>query len=99
MAKQFGKSEAELRSAGWSFTRETLAGGADYYYFPVFLISHGVVGPVTGVLHERKTGKALVVQVELRRMCEQFQEFKAALFCTDLAGAVKRLALDLRGVL
>jgi hypothetical protein len=98
MARQFGASEADLRKAGWTFAQEALPGGADYYYFPVLLISHGVVGPLTGVLHERRSGKALVVQMEVRRMCE-FGEFKGAPFCADAAGVLKRMVLGLRGVL
>jgi hypothetical protein len=101
MMKQFGTDEAQLRKAGWYYAEENLADDAEYYYFPVLLISHGVLGPVTGVLYEKKRGKALVVQAEVRRMCgEGFaRDFKDAPFCRDLGEAVKRIVLDLRGLL
>ena len=101
LARQSGAKEEDLRKAGWTFTQETLPDGAEYFYFPVLIVSHGVVGPVTGVLHDRKTGRALVVQTEVRQMCgENFKdEFKAAPFCTDLAGSVKRVVLALRSLL
>lgn len=92
-----GVNDAEARKIGWYYAQETLPDGADYFYFPVLLVSHGVVGPVTGVLHDRKGGRAIVVQAEVRKMCE-FKEFEAAPFCADLGGAVKRIVTGLRGV-
>lgn len=92
-----GANDPEARKIGWYYAQETLPDGAEYFYFPVLLISHGIVGPVTGVLHDRKGGRAIVVQAEVRKMCE-FKEFELAPFCADLGGAVKRIVTDLRRV-
>ena len=76
-----------------------MSDGAEFYYFPVLVIGHGVLGPLSGVLYDKKTGSAVVVQIEASHMCgEQFvREFKDAPFCTDMRAALKRIALALRG--
>ena len=72
--------------------------GAEFFYFPVLLIGHGVLGPVTGVIYDKKTGSAAVVQAELLQMCgEQFgKDFQDSAFCTDPRGALKRVAQAIR---
>lgn len=91
-------SDAQTRKAGWYYSRETLAGGAEFFYFPILLISHGVLGPFTGVIYDKTTGSAAVVQAELLQMCgEQFgKDFQDSAFCADPRGALKRVAQAIR---
>jgi len=91
-------SEEEARKGGWYYSQETLADGAEFFYFPVLLIGHGVLGPVTGVIYDKKTGSAVVVQAGLLQMCgEQFgKDFQDSAFCTDPRGALKRVAQAIR---
>jgi hypothetical protein len=101
LAKRLGGTEADFRKAGWYYEQQALADGAEFYYFPVLLVSHGILGPLTAVLYEKKSGKAVVVQIEVRQMCgENFlRDFKDAPFCTDMPATLKRLVLSLRGTL
>ena len=91
-------SDEQARKAGWYYSQETLADGAEFFYFPVLVISHGVVGPFTGVIYDKRTGSAAVVQAELLQMCgEQFgKDFQDSTFCTDPRGALKRVAQAIR---
>ena len=91
-------SDEQARKAGLYYSQETLADGAEFFYFPVLLIGHGVLGPVTGVIYDKKTGSAAVVQAALLQMCgEQFgKDFDDSAFCTDPRGALKRVAQAIR---
>ena len=91
--KPLGTNEPERHKVGWYYAHETLAEGIEYFSYPVLLIGHGVLGPVTGVLYDKKTGKALVVQADVHQMCgEGFRDrFADAPFCSDLGAAVKRI--------
>ena len=57
-----------------------------------------MLGPVTGVIYDKKTGSAAVVQAALLQMCdEQFgKDFQDSAFCTDPRGALKRVAQAMR---
>jgi hypothetical protein len=91
-------SDEQPRKAGLYYSQETLADGAEFFYFPVLLIGHGVLGPVTAVIYDKKTGSAAVVQAALLQMCgEQFgKDFQDSAFCTDPRGALKRVAQAIR---
>jgi hypothetical protein len=87
----------QTRKAGFYYSQETLADGAEFFYFPILVISHGALGPVTGVIYDTKTGRATVVQAEFLSMCEQFgRDFQDSAFCPDPRGALKRIAQALR---
>jgi hypothetical protein len=98
LLKQLGVDEADARRVGWYYAEDKLAGGAEFYYFPVLLIGHGVLGPLTGALYESTTRRAIVVQLDVHQMCgEQFgQDFKDAPFCADARAALARLTQALR---
>ena len=101
LLKQLGMTEADARKAGWYYSQETLPDGAEFFYYPVLLIGHGIVGPVNAVLFDKKTGKALVVQMEARQMCgEHFiRHFRDSPFCTDRRAALRRIVEGLRTAL
>jgi hypothetical protein len=50
----------------------TLGDGPEFHYFPVIAVGHGVLGAYSGVLHDTKTGRAVVVQAEtpLKRLVQ-----------------------------
>jgi hypothetical protein len=90
--------DAQARKAGLYYSHETLADGAEFFYFPVLLIGHGVLGPVTGVIYDQKTRSAAVVQATLLQMCgEQFgKDFQDSAFCADPRAAVRRIVQAIR---
>ena len=61
----------------------------------------GVLGVYSGVLYDKKTAGAVVIQTEASQMCgEHFvKEFKDAPFCTDMRGTLKRLAQSVRAAM
>ncbi|HYM26115.1 MAG TPA: hypothetical protein VEU08_23015, partial [Vicinamibacterales bacterium] len=91
-------SDEQRRKAGWYYSQETLADGTEFFYFPVLVISHGVVGPFTAAIYDTKTGTAVVVQAALLQMCgEQFgKDFHDSAFCSDPRSALKRVAQAIR---
>jgi hypothetical protein len=93
--------EDDARKLGWYYAQETLGDGAEFHYFPLIAVGHGVLGAYSGVLYDKKTGGAVVIQAEARQMCgEHFvKEFKDAPFCTDMRGTLKRLAQSIRAAL
>jgi hypothetical protein len=93
--------DEDARKLGWYYAQETLSDGAEFYYFPLIAVGHGVLGIYSGVLYDKKTGGAVVIQAEAGQMCgEHFaKEFKDALFCTDMRGSLKRLAQSIRAAL
>ena len=93
--------EEDARKIGWYYAQENLSDGAEFYYFPLIAVGHGVLGVYSGVLYDKKTGSAVVIQTEARQMCgENFvKEFKDAPFCTDMRGTLKRLAQSVRAAM
>ena len=93
--------EEDARKIGWYYAQETLSDGAEFYYLPLIAVGHGVLGVYSGVLYDKKTGSAVVIQTEARQMCgENFvKEFKDAPFCADMRGTLKRLAQSIRAAM
>jgi hypothetical protein len=93
--------DEDARKAGWYYAQETLGDGAEFHYFPLIAVGHGVLGVYSGVLYDKKTGGAVVIQAETSQMCgEHFiKEFKDAPFCADMRGTLKRVAQAVRAAL
>lgn len=97
MLKELAVDGANARKAGWNYELETLGNGAEFHYFPVIAIGHGILTAYTGVLYERKTGRAVVVQAAPYPMCEHFREyFGTSPFCADMRQSLKRVVLALQ---
>lgn len=82
--------DAAIEKAQWNYQRVDAADGREHR-FPVLIIGHGVVGPQTLVFLPKGQRRAVVVQADVRRVCEMEAAASSPL-CADLRGAMAKLA-------
>lgn len=96
--KALSVSDEDARKAGWYYAAETLGDGSEFFYFPVLAVGHGVLGAFTGVLLDRNSGAAAVIQAMPYPMCEGFRRhYESSPFCADMRQALRRIAQTLQG--
>ena len=83
----------DARALGWYYTHAKLNDRLEFHYFPVIAMGHGVLTAYTGVVFDKATKRAVVVQISPYPMCESFRSsYKDAPLCTDIAGTLEKLA-------
>ncbi len=99
MLKALPVKAEDARKIGWYYELETLSDGSEFHYFPVLLFGHGVLAAYTGVLYDKKSGTAVVVQAAPYPMCESFRrDFEKSPLCADVRQALMRVARTLQGL-
>lgn len=82
--------DAAIEKAQWSYQRVDASDGREHR-FPVLILGHGVVGPQTLVFLPKGQRRAVVVQADVRRLCE-IDVAASGPLCSDLRGTMARLA-------
>jgi hypothetical protein len=89
---------AMLDKAGWKYARSVGADGAEEHYFALIAVGHGIVALPTLVRIPRGARRAIVVQADLMRLCENYGLRERTVLCRDTRGALADIAqrLDAR---
>lgn len=81
-------SEAELRRAGLFYERRQLADGTQQHYFPVLIVSHGVLPAPTVVTISRSA--VWIVQANLTNLCSLDAKHR---LCTDTMQSLSEIGV------
>lgn len=84
--------QALLAKHGWTYAKRTGAGGAEEHFFAVLAIGHGVLSMPTLVLSPRSAGRAIVVQADTMRLCENYGLDNQTPLCSDTRQALTDIA-------
>ena len=83
----------DLRTLGWYYASAKLDERHVFHYFPVIFIGHGVLTAYTGVVFDKITKRAVVVQISPYPMCESMRSlYKEAPLCTDRERTLEKMA-------
>jgi ankyrin repeat protein len=88
-------SEVQIRKAGWYAVHKTLSDGADFYYFPMIFVGHGIFTTQTAVLYNKKSADAVVIQFSSYPMCES-DAYKNAPACKNIDETLESLAVAVK---
>jgi hypothetical protein len=85
-------NEAMLKNPEWKYARSTGADGAEEHYFPVIAVGHGVGIVQTLVRVPAGARRAIVVQADTIRLCENYGLKGRTLLCDDTPQALAAIA-------
>jgi hypothetical protein len=89
---------AKLDKLGWRYAKSVGADGAEEHYFPLVAIGHGIGSLPTLVRVSRDARRAIVVQADTMKLCENYGLQNQTPLCSDTRQALTDIArrLDAR---
>jgi hypothetical protein len=81
--------------APFEYARERLNDGSEYHYMTVFDAGHGFMLAFTGVLHDKKTNSAVIIQADLDKLCTDVEAQKIPPSCLALLHSFKQIAQNM----
>jgi hypothetical protein len=89
---------AKLEKAGWTYAMTSSADGAEEHYFALLAIGHGVISLPTLVRMSPGNRRAIVIQADTMRLCENYGLRDKTPLCRDTRRALSDIAqrLELR---
>jgi hypothetical protein len=96
--KELGLKLDDTSKALVEHTRELLSDGSEYHYLTVFAAGHGLMLVSMGVLYDKKTNSAVVIQANLDKLCTDVKTQKLPPACVNLLRAFKQLAQNMLAV-
>ena len=75
---------ATLDKFGWKYSKTVGADGAEEHFYPLIAVGHGVVSVTTLVRIPRGARRAIVVQGDTRRLCENYGLEGRTPLCSNL---------------
>lgn len=88
---------AALEKAGWVYRQRATPAG-EVFSFPVLMVGHGILGPDTLVLLPKDGKRAVVVQADTRRLCENYGLQSQTPLCSDRDGTLLEIARRIAAV-
>jgi len=94
----FTLDPAKLDKLGWKYARTVGADGAEEHYFPLVAVGHGIGSLPTLVRIPRGAGRAIVVQADTMKLCENYGLQDRTPLCINTRQALADIArrLDAR---
>jgi len=83
---------AMLDKFGWKYARTAGADGGEEHYFPVVAVGHGIGSLPTLVRIPRGAGRAIVVQADTMRLCENYGLQDKTPLCSNTRQALADIA-------
>lgn len=83
---------AQLDKFGWKYARTAGADGAEEHYFALVAVGHGIVSLPTLVRVPRGAGRAIVVQADTMKLCENYGLQDRTPLCSNTRGALAEIA-------
>ena len=89
---------ALLEKFGWNYARTAGADGSEEHYFPLIAVGHGIGSLPTLVRVPAGAGRAIIVQADTMKLCENYGLREKTLLCSNTRQALTEIArrLDAR---
>ena|GEM_PF-4942622 len=88
----FKLDDAMLDRFGWRYAKSVGADGAEEHYFPLIAIGHGIGNLPTLVRVPRGAHRAIVVQADTMKLCENYRLQNQTPLCSDTRQALTDIA-------
>lgn len=83
---------AKLEKLGWSYAKSSGAGGAEEHYFALLAIGHGIISLPTLVRIAPGNRRAIVIQADTMKLCENYGLQDKTPLCRDTRRALSDIA-------